>query len=493
MTAVDPVVHTTKGAVRGTWEGASARFLGIPFAKPPVGTLRFQAPVPPDAWSEVRQATAFGATPQRKALAEVTMIPEPSIPGDDILSVNVFTPTPSAAPDGRGLPVLFWIHGGGFVAGSPASPWYDGASFNRDGVILVTASYRLGFDGFGWLPDAPLNRGVLDWLAALEWVRDNIAAFGGDPGRVTIAGQSAGGAAVLTLLALPAAQDLFHGAISVSGALADIPVSEAKAASGRVAEALGVPLSSAGIGSVSEEQLITALGWGWSREPSPIRDSLQQMSHLRGGMDFGPVLDGELHSRPVSEALAAGRGARIPLMLGATRDEFSAPLALRAADFGDMPAAEAVELMGLERTDAAAFAAALPGEGAAYAAGRLVTDRMFRRRVVEVAHARGDAPTWVYDFAWRSPVTGLAEHCLDVPFLFDVLSDPNVTRVAGPAAPQALADEIHNAYVAFVRDGTPGWQATGRALDRVHVWGDGDPSQSSDGYATARLVAEITG
>jgi para-nitrobenzyl esterase len=121
-----------------------------------------------------------------RALAEVTTIPEPSIPGDDILNLNVFTPRPDAAngPEEQ-LPVLVYIHGGGYVAGSPASPWYDGVSFNRDGVVMVTVSYRLGFDGFGWLPDAPTNRGILDWLLALEWVRDNIVQFGGDPERVT--------------------------------------------------------------------------------------------------------------------------------------------------------------------------------------------------------------------------------------------------------------------------------------------------------------------
>jgi para-nitrobenzyl esterase len=114
------------------------------------------------------------------------------------------------------LPVLVYIHGGGYVAGSQASPWYDGAAFNRDGVVTVTLSYRLGFDGFGWLPDAPPNRGILDWLLALEWVHDNIGQFGGDPARVTIAGQSAGGGAVMTLLTMPRARGLFAAAASIS-------------------------------------------------------------------------------------------------------------------------------------------------------------------------------------------------------------------------------------------------------------------------------------
>ena len=133
------------------------------------------------------------------------------------------------------LPVLVYIHGGGFTGGSPASPWYDGRAFNRDGVVTVTVSYRLGFDGFGHIAGAPSNRGVRDWIAALEWVRDNIAAFGGDPSRVTIAGQSAGGGAVLTLLGMPAAQDLFHSAWALSGAIADVSRERARTLSAKLA------------------------------------------------------------------------------------------------------------------------------------------------------------------------------------------------------------------------------------------------------------------
>ena len=207
-----PVVQTLAGAVRGVWRGASAAFLGIPFAKPPVGELRFAAPVPRDAWDGIRDASQYGAPPQRKALQEVTLIPEPSIPGDSTLNVNVFTPAPGDTE--AALPVLVYIHGGGFVAGSPASPWYDGAAFNRDGVVTVSVSYRLGFEGFSWIEDAPLNRAMLDWMLALEWVRDNIGSFGGDPSSVTIAGQSAGGASVFALLASPKATHLFRSAIS---------------------------------------------------------------------------------------------------------------------------------------------------------------------------------------------------------------------------------------------------------------------------------------
>ena len=217
-TETAPEAHTRSGRVRGAWRGTSAVFLGIPFAAAPVGELRFLAPAPVTPWSGVRDALAYGPTPQRRVAVGVTTIPEPAIGGDDILSVNVFTPalTPAAAAPPAGLPVLVWIHGGGYWAGSSASPWYDGAAFNRDGVVVVTVSYRLGFEGFGWIDGAPLNRGILDQIAALEWVQDNIREFGGDPGRVTVGGQSAGAGSALALLSSPRTDGLFHGVIAQS-------------------------------------------------------------------------------------------------------------------------------------------------------------------------------------------------------------------------------------------------------------------------------------
>lgn len=179
-----PLAATPAGRARGSWflddqqsdSGPRiAVFRGIPYAEPPVGRLRFAPPQPRRPWDHVLDTTSFGPTPQRGE-SGITLIPEHAVAGDDTLSVNVWTPTldPDAA-----LPVVVWIHGGGFISGSPASPWYDGRAFARDGVVLVTISYRIGFAGFGWIDGATPNRGVLDWICALEWVRDNIVAFGG--------------------------------------------------------------------------------------------------------------------------------------------------------------------------------------------------------------------------------------------------------------------------------------------------------------------------
>ena len=250
------LVQTAEGTVRGVWRGTSAAFLGIPFAEAPVGDLRFLAPVPRARWTGIRDAVDYGATAQRRPFGEVTAIPEPSIPGDDILTVNVFTPAPGDTD--ASLPVLFWIHGGGYKAGSPASPWYDGFAFNRDGVVTVSVGYRLGFDGFGAIDGAPANRGLLDQIEGLRWVQRNIAAFGGDPARVTIAGQSAGGGSVLALLASPLATGLFHAAISQSGSLSPVPLELAQRRSARMAELAGVPATLDGFRGLTEDQVLDA-------------------------------------------------------------------------------------------------------------------------------------------------------------------------------------------------------------------------------------------
>src|SRR5688572_28087277 len=187
MSAADqPLAPTTSGTVRGFVEDDTKIFLGIPYAAPPVGEHRFLAPAPPASWDGVRDALAYGPTaPQKDPVT--TIIPEPVEPGDDFLNLNVFTPDLGAAD----LPVFVWIHGGGFVSGCNRSPWYRGTRFTRDGVVVVTIGYRLGVEGFLEIEGAPSNRAVLDWIAALEWVQKNIAAFGGDPSKVTIGGQSA--------------------------------------------------------------------------------------------------------------------------------------------------------------------------------------------------------------------------------------------------------------------------------------------------------------
>lgn len=451
-----PVVETAAGRVRGIWaetvSGAGPRaavFRGIPYAEPPVGGLRFAPPRSRTPWAGVREAMDFGPTPQRGERG-ITRIPEHSIPGDDTLSLNVWTPAPGDT-DAR-LPVVVWIHGGGFVSGSPASPWYDGRAFARDGVVLVTISYRLGFTGFGAIEGAVPNRGVLDWICALEWVRDHIAIFGGDPGRVTVAGQSAGGAAALTLLGAPGARGLFRGAYAMSAAVADPSLSAAHRRSDRLAKLAKVTPDLAGFTALPESRILELQ----PKIVTPQAPHLLREVHelLRTGLMIGPVVDGEIVTMPTEEAVAHGVNADVPLVIGTVADELTDMLKP-----GDM----------LDRVT-----------GAKTRIGRYATDSVFRRWVPRVAAARATAPhagpTWSYSFAWHpraagdgapaDPANGLthASHCIDVPFVFDCLDDPAVAAVAGDAPPQGLADEVHGALVRFAQRGDPGWQPdTGEA------------------------------
>ncbi|MBN9176518.1 MAG: carboxylesterase family protein [Microbacterium sp.] len=448
-------VDTVSGRVRGRWReipdsnARSAAFLGIPFAQAPVGELRFAAPEPVPAWEGVRDALAFGATAQRGDPG-VTLIPEPSVPGDATLNVNVFTPDPTAT----GLPVLVWIHGGGFFAGSPASPWYDGRAFNRDGVVTVSLSYRLGFDGFGWIDGAPSNRGVRDWIAGLEWVQQNIAAFGGDPGRVTIAGQSAGGGAVLTLLGMPSAQHLFHGVWSLSGALADVSRERAIALAEKLATAAGVACDRAGFATLSEERLLEVQRAATAMTPAAMSEMMTT------GLGLGPTVDGDLLTMSTVDSLRAGVGADKPLVMGTTDDEFTMALIGQEKLMRWIPRRVVLGRLGLTgtvRRDYLAANADVAKLSTARVAGRYLTDRMFRARLPIIADARGDAPSWAYRFSWPSGAFGFAEHCLDVPFFFDCLDGPAIEALAGPQPPQELAERMHSDAVRFVVSGAVPW------------------------------------
>ena len=500
-------VDTRAGRVRGRWRAASpepvegaepvegvaghrsAAFLGIPFAEPPVGELRFAAPVPKAPWDGVLDALEFGATAQRGDPG-VTLIPEPSVPGESTLNVNVFTPSPTEAEPGEALPVLVWIHGGGYFAGSPASPWYDGRAFNRDGVVTVTISYRLGFDGFGWISDAPMTRGVLVWLLALEWVRDNIAAFGGDPGRVTIAGQSAGGGAVLTLLGMPRAQGLFHGVYAISGATADVAADRAERIGRRVAELGGVEPTRAGLSTLDPDRIIELQ----QQATRPDGDDASQLGALlEDGLTLGPAVDGDLIPRPTRESIAAGVGAGIPLVLGATDDEFTMAFTPAKDKLRWVPASLALRRMGMPSATRKAWLAAnrdVRSRGTAFVLGRYVTDRVFRTTIPQVASLRADAPTWVYRFAWRSPEFAASVHCLDVPFFFDCLESDRVEPLAGPNPPQALADSVHAAAVAFVTRGNPGWARWTDSARVIRRWDDPDVVDARDGYAEVAALLD---
>ncbi|NUS43765.1 MAG: carboxylesterase family protein [Mycobacteriaceae bacterium] len=463
------VVRTASGPVRGLRRDTGFAFLGIPYAQPPAGALRFAAPVAPRPWTETLDCTRYGPTAQRKPLTPVTTIPEPSIPGDAVLNLNVFTPDHSS---GAKLPVLVWIHGGGFVAGSAASPWYDGASFNRDGVVVVSIGYRLGLEGFLHVYGAPDNRAVLDWIAALTWVRDNIAAFGGDPGKVTVAGQSAGGGAVWALMAAPSARGLFRAGICASGALTQPnPRAVALTATSTFTRQTGVPATAAALQDLSDDrrqELQSALG-----APGPG-------SATSAVLTLAPFADGELIPESTATLLTTGTGADVPLLLGFTRHEFT--MAARS-----QPAAASIDGAALDR-----YRPAYPGLAPADLTGQVISDIMVRAPAYRVAedHTRRGRPTWLYEFAWTSTApaySGMAAHCLDLPFAFDLLRAQGVSAALGDTPPQSLADAVHRSWVAFIRDGDPGPTWPRYTLDRrdTMVWTD-HPQVTADPFARQR-------
>ncbi len=491
---MDPVVTVAQGRLRGADKDGVLSFKGIPYAAAPFAANRFAAPQPAPAWDGVRDALEFGPTSPagRYPDALEALISEPRIPGEECLNLNVWTP----AIDGELRPVLVWIHGGGFVNGSGAVSGYDGTRFARDGLVCVTINYRLGADGFLLIDGAPANRGLLDQIAALRWVRENIAAFGGDPAAVTIAGESAGAMSVTTLLSMPAADGLFQRAIAQSGAGQHV-ISAATAAkvTAALAEQLGVEATVEGFAAVPIDALIegqATLATTVAAQPDPAKWG--EIS--RNLMLFEPVVDGAILAAVPLERLKEGAASGIDVLIGSNADEYSLffiPSGI--TDFIDEGMLTgALGLVGADPgTVIASYREAKPDATPGELMIAAVGDWFFRIPAIRVAEARQaqGADTFVYEFLWPSPqFDGRlgACHGLEVGFVFDNLDDPLGEPLAGAAPPQSLADEMHGAWVAFVKTGSPGWvpygpQRTVRQFNEVSATVD-DPA------AAQRLVWE---
>src|SRR5580693_5012222 len=313
MDETQPVVRTAGGQVRGRTEADVAVFRGIPFARPPVGGLRFAAPLPAEPWDGVREAVAFGPPPPQSG--SVLPLPPPSASGadpDDWLTVNVFSPDLGAAR----LPVMVWIYGGAYRSGAASNPGYDGTLLARQNVVVVTFNHRVGVEGYAYLPGVPANRALLDQVAALRWVRENIAGFGGDPNRVTVGGQSAGGMSVHYLTASPLAKGLFQRAIVESGgsnvggggiALNTRSLADAEAAGKRFAD-------SKGAASIKD---LRAMSWQDLTKPVPAPAG----GRGGGGGGFSPIVDGYLLLATVSETMAQGKFNDVATLTGVNAGE----------------------------------------------------------------------------------------------------------------------------------------------------------------------------
>jgi len=483
-----PVVTTGEGAVHGSTAGTVDEFLGIPYAAPPVGNLRWRPPAPPRDWHGVRNATQFGPScPQ--ALTGNPLLPPGPI-SEDCLYLNVYAPAVNSDDQG-GRPVLVWIHGGGLVQDGARD--YDGSELAADGVVVVTINYRLGALGFLAHPalasrpgGAAGNYGLMDQQAALRWVQRNIARFGGDPDNVTIAGQSAGGLSVLAQMVSPGARGLFQRAIVESGtfALNQRPLATAEAAGETFATAVGCPDQSAAC-----------------LRNAPVSDLVAKF-----GVEIPGVVDGSVLPQPIGTALARGQFARVPVINGITHDEellFVDALKLTVSQGTNIPLAapldgseatyeaDIAQALGVPTARAAAIAnvyplsanPARPDEVFALA----ISDASFACPALQVDRwtaARG-VPMYAYQFNDdAAPGFGLgqATHGAELPYLFDRPS----TATLNPDQ-QALAASMRTDWASFAGTGNPSsrtlpWPSFGgtRVLSLVPL-----QSQVTTDFATA--------
>jgi para-nitrobenzyl esterase len=463
---MNAIVKTRHGEVRGSVADGVHTFKGISYAAPPFGANRLRPPQSVEPWSGVRDALTFGqeapqlrpSDPQIQALA-----PDPAVPGEDCLNLNIWSPDLGPA----GLPVVVWIPGGMFEVGSGAS--YDGRHFARDGIVCVTINYRVGAEGFLYLGDGNANLGLLDQVAALEWVRENIAAFGGDPGNVTIFGESAGAMSVCTLLSMPCADGLFRRAIAQSGAAHHvISAATAQRVGQHLAEKLGVAATREAIAAVPVERLLAAqadLKADLFARPDPERWGRDVVA---SSSPWQPVVDGDvIPGRPI-DRIVAGAGAGVDVMIGTNIDEHRVFLVPGGAidQVTDEALAGAVAAYGLSvEATLTAYRAAHRGASAGDLLAAIQTDWWWRIPALRLAdaHAKSGSATYMYEFAWRSPAFNGrfgACHALEIAFVFDTLDKgfkPMVGPLLGTDPPQQLADTMHAAWVAFATNGDCGW------------------------------------
>ncbi len=464
---MNTVVRTRRGEVRGSFSNGVHAFKGVPYAAPPFGILRFLSPQPAEAWSGVRDALAFGPKPPQLPYLPPwdVLIPEHPVSGEDCLNLNIW----SASLGSVAQPVMVWIAGGAFEHGTGAAPMYDGSRFARDGVVCVTINYRVGADGFLYLGPGLANRGLLDQLAALTWVQENIAAFGGDPGNVTVFGESAGAMSIGTLLSMPRAKGLFQRAIAQSGAAHQvIPVATAELVGRSLAKKLGVALSRDAFAAISTDRLLkaqAALTADLIAGPDPVRWGQEVALSM---MPWQPVIDGDVIPAHPIDKIVGGAGEDIDLMVGATSQEWRFFLVPSGAieHISAEALAGVVAAYGLPKEAAlAAYRAADPAASAGDLLAELQGDWYVRIPVMRLAdahadaHAKGASATFMYEFAWPSrQFNGLlgACHGLELGFVFDTLGC-GTEPVAGADPPQGLADVMHAAWVGFATRGDPGW------------------------------------
>lgn len=467
---MNDVVETTSGRVRGHTDAGVLAFKGIPYARPPVGARRFAPPEDAEPWPGIRDANAFGAQAWQVIFPffDPAYDADPAwdearsyhgraithpVPNDeDCLVLNVWTPQASGK-----RPVMVWMHGGGFTAGSGSWNWWCGQHLARQqDVVVVTLNHRLNIFGFLYAPEhgvAP-NLGMQDLTAALRWVQENIEGFGGDAGNVTIFGQSGGGMKVSTLMAMPSARGLFHKAIVQSGPfLRAIPQGRARAAASAAMDFLGI--GGEKLRDIPAADLLRAFAASNEGAPGVARQ-------------FGPVADGEILPRDPFEPDAPLGSEHIPLLIGATSEEITSLIGWREPSIFAIPEAElnrrVADFCGADSAAAArlieAYRGADPSASPSRLFARIASDRRFGyMSIVEAERHATRGPTFGYRLTYQSPLIGArlgAPHNLDLPLLFCPDEAPGMFSGTGH---HALAAFMQNAWAQFARTGNPGWKS----------------------------------
>lgn len=460
-----PIVTTTAGRVRGALtDGGIARFRSVPYAAPPEGPLRFAPPVPAPAWDGVRDAAGDPGpnAPQTRRGDGFGIDMAPVIgtgwrPGRDYLTADVWTPDPGA----RGLPVMVFVHGGAFVGGEASAPAYDGEAFARAGVVLVAVNYRLGTEGFLPLPGGATNIGLRDQIAALTWVRDNAAAFGGDPDLVTVFGESAGSISVSVLLGSPPAAGLFRRAIAQSGGAETVRGSVDRFAPlrDRIAAELGVPATAEAFREIPVADVMAAQ----ARVDVPgQRGDLREPDGVDPGFGvgvFAPVVGDDVLPRHPLDALRSGASRDVDVLAGTNADEINlyfVPTGIRDALTADQVRA----MIGAVHPDPDGLLAAAGDGSPGEQLSRVLTEQLFAgscRRTLDAHTGRN----FGYRFAWHSDACDGklgACHACELPFVFGTLAtSTGPDKIPGEKPPSELSERMQRAWVSFAATGDPGW------------------------------------
>jgi len=471
MAPADPEVFTGAGRVRGRIENGIAVFRGIPFAEPPVGQRRFQAPVPAAPWDGVRDAKDFGPASPQLTIDDGAPAAQPADRTGDWLTVNVWTPDPGA----NRLPVMVWIYGGAYMFGASSEPVYNGTPFAQAGTVFVSLNYRVGTEGFALIPGAPANRGLLDAVAALTWVKENIQSFGGDPGNVTVFGESAGAGVIASLLAMDSAKGLFKRAIaqSVPGTFLarDLAADIAQA----IARQAGLPNDFAALAGADPMHLVKAQAAVTAR----LADFPQWGGVSRTVTPFSPVIDGEVLTRSPWRALLGGAASDVELLTGHNRDEYRLFIAL-GGKLGQITEDEATATLNAFAPGPdgpAAYRKAFPDADPSALYEVVFSDWLFRMPTLHLAqaHAASGGRTFLYELTAQAPGGPFgACHALDVPLVFGTVGEGLTATLFGggglPAEFVTLGDTMRREWISFASSGDPGWPAYGTEHRTTRVY-----------------------